>query len=85
MMPVAENKSKYIRPAKYDELLTVKVIVKEMPSKRMTFTYEVYNEAENLINLGETILAFVDMKNGQACEAPGSIVKLLEPFFDGKH
>ncbi len=82
-MPVVENTSKYIRPAKYDDLLTIKVIVRELPSKKITFEYEIYNEREKLINLGETILAFVNSKNGRACDAPESIVSLLKPFFDG--
>src|SRR5210317_1101777 len=64
IMPVTENKSKFIRPAKYDDLLTIKVIVDELPRKRITFKYEIYNEKEKLINLGETMLAFVNMKNG---------------------
>jgi len=81
MMPVIENKSKFIRPGKYDDLLTIKVIVDEMPSKRITFKYEIYNEREKLINLGETILAFVNMKNGRTIEAPESIKTLLDPFF----
>jgi len=85
MMPVAENKSKYIRPAKYDDLLTIKVIVDEMPKMRITFKYEVYNEQKKLINLGETVLAFVDMKNGRPCAAPESIKQLLGSFFNGKH
>lgn len=81
MMPVVENNSKFIRPGKYDDLLTIKVIVDEMPSKRITFKYEIYNEREKLINLGETILAFVNMKNGRTIEAPESIKTLLDPFF----
>lgn len=85
MMPVVENSSKYIRPAKYDDLLTIKIFVKEMPSKRITFEYEIYNEREKLINLGITILAFVDMKNGRACNAPESIIALLKPFFNGEN
>lgn len=83
IMPVAENTSKYIRPGKYDDLLTVKVFVREMPSTRITFEYEIYNEREKLINLGVTILAFVKRENGRACDAPESIVSLLKPFFDG--
>lgn len=85
MMPVVENKSKFIRPGKYDDLLTIKVTVDKMPAKRIIFKYEIYNEQEKLINLGETILAFVNMKNGRACDAPESIRTLLEPFFNGKH
>ena len=85
IMPVTENKSKFIRPAKYDDLLTIKVIVDELPRKRITFKYEIYNEKEKLINLGETMLAFVNMKNGRACDAPDRIVNLLRPFFNGKN
>ena len=81
MMPVAENYSKFIRPAKYDDLLTIKIRVEEMPEKRITFKYEIYNEQEKLINLGETVLAFVKTKNGRPCRAPESIVNLLKPFF----
>ncbi len=84
MMPVVENTSKFIRPGKYDDLLTVKVMVKELPEKRMTFEYEIYNERNKLINLGETVLAFVNMKNGRPCNAPESIVNLLKPFFNGQ-
>ena len=85
IMPVTENKSKFIRPAKYDDLLTIKVTVDELPRKRITFKYEIYNEKEKLINLGETMLAFVNMKNGRACDAPDRIVNLLRPFFNGKN
>ena len=84
IMPVVENKSKFIRPGKYDDLLHIKVFVDEMPSKRITFRYEIYNEQEKLINLGETILAFVDMKNGKPISVPDSIFNLLEPFFNAK-
>lgn len=84
MMPVIENKSKFIRPAKYDDLLTVKIILKELPSKRITFEYEIYNEREKLINIGETILAFVNMKSGKPCETPDSILRLLKPLFNGE-
>ena len=85
IMPVAENKSKFIRPAKYDDLLTIKVFIKEMPSQRITFEYEIYNEQEKLINLGETILAFVNIRSRRPCKAPESIITLLKPFFDGKN
>ena len=84
MMPVLENKSKFIRPAKYDDLLTIKVNLKQLPVNRMTFDYEIFNEHKKLINIGETVLAFVDMKNGKACNAPESILSLLEPLFNGK-
>src|SRR3954462_7997031 len=44
MMPVLEYKTKYIRPARYDDLLTIKVMVKTNPGVRIHFEYEIYNE-----------------------------------------
>lgn len=82
MMPVLECHTKYLAPGKYDELLTVKTIIKEMPSVRITFNYEIYNEAEKLINQGETTLVFVNMETGRPCRVPESMEKLLSPFFN---
>lgn len=81
MMPVLEMNTKYIQPAKYDELLTVKVIIKEKPAVRIKFDYEVYNEAGELINTGMTQLVFVDMQRNRPCKAPEIFMKQMEPYF----
>lgn len=82
LMPVVENKSKYIRPARYDDLLRITVRIVELPQKRIKFNYEIFNESDALINVGETLLAFVDRESGKACAAPPDIVEVLKPFFD---
>lgn len=82
MMPVLENKSKYLAPAKYDELLTIKTTIKKKPAVRIQFDYEIYNESDKLIHIGETVLVFVDMKTGKPCPQPEVMAKLLNPFFD---
>ena len=82
LMPVVENKSKYIRPARYDDLLRITVRIVELPQKRIKFNYEIFNESDALINVGETLLAFVDRESGKACTAPPDIVEVLKPFFD---
>lgn len=81
MMPVLEMNTKYIQPAKYDELLTIKVIIKEKPAVRIKFEYEVYNEASELINTGTTQLVFVDMQKNRPCKAPSVFMKQMEPYF----
>ncbi len=78
MMPIASMQLKYIRPAFYDDLLTIRTTVKELPVSRMHFYYEVFNEKEKLLNTGETILAFVNMKTGRPCAAPGWFLKALK-------
>ena len=44
MMPILEVQSKYRKPAYFDELLTVRIILREKPAARINFFYEIYNE-----------------------------------------
>ena len=81
MMPVVENTSKFLRPALYDELLTIKTYLKELPAQRAIFDYEIFNEKEKLINLGQTTLAFVNANNRRPCLAPEILLSVLKPFF----
>ena len=81
MMPVLEMKSKYLKPALYDEEITVKVIMDKMPGVKIHFRYELYNHNDELINIGETLLAFVNMKTGRPCLPSQEFLDKLKPFF----
>lgn len=82
MMPVLEMQIKYFQPAKYDDLLTIKVILREKPYIRLKFEYEVYNEAGTFLNKGMTELVFVDMKRNRPCRAPAVFLEKMEPYFN---
>ncbi|HLW19713.1 MAG TPA: thioesterase family protein [Cyclobacteriaceae bacterium] len=82
MMPVLESHSRYLKPGKYDELLTVRTTIKEMPGVRIKFNYEVVNELGELINLGETMLAFLKTNTHQPCRPPAYLLALLKPYFE---
>jgi acyl-CoA thioester hydrolase len=81
IMPVAELHSRYIKPAKYDETLTIKTTIKEMPSRKMTFFTEIYNSAEQLINSGYTTLLFIDKRYNRISSPPAKLTEALKPFF----
>jgi acyl-CoA thioester hydrolase len=81
IMPVLENKSKYIAPAYYDELLRIVCVVPEKPGVRIRFNYEIFNEENKLIHIGETLLVFVDRRTSKPCPPPEAMEKVLEPFF----
>jgi acyl-CoA thioester hydrolase len=81
MMPVLENRSKFLAAARYDELLRIVVTIREKPSVRIKFEYEIFNEENKLIHQGETLLAFVDTKSGRPCRPPGLMMNVLTPFF----
>jgi len=81
MMPVLELKTKYIQPAKYDDLLTVKVSIPEMPNVRITYLYEIYNESGTKLNEGETQLVFIDMQRNKPTRIPEVMKNLLLPYY----
>ncbi len=81
MMPVLEMKCKYVRPALYDEEISVKVIMDKMPGIRIHFKYELYNPGGELINIGETLLVFVNMETNRPCMPPQEFLDKLKPFF----
>lgn len=84
MMPVLELRCKYIKPAFYDDEITIKVILKELPATRIIFFYELYNSSNELINLGETTLVFVNIQTKRPCLAPQVLIERINMYFDKK-
>ncbi|HEY8955862.1 thioesterase family protein, partial [Chitinophaga sp.] len=83
IMPVAELNVKYLRPAYYDDLITVKTILKELPkTSKIQFHSELYNEKNELLNVGVTTLVFIDVKTKQKAGLPEDLKKRLAPFFE---
>jgi len=81
MMPVLEYKTKYIKPAKYDDLLTIRVRIKQKPGIRITFEYEIYNDDEILLTIAETTLVFVNGTTGKPAFPPKQFMDFFETYF----
>ena len=81
MMPVLEMKCKDLKPARYDEELTIKVIMDKMPGVKIHFRYEFLNERDELIHTGETLLVFVNMATNRPCLPSDECLDKLKPFF----
>ncbi|PLX16790.1 MAG: thioesterase [Marinilabiliales bacterium] len=82
MLPVISLDVKYYQAAKYDDLLTIKTTLKELPSARITFYYEVLNEEGVLLNEGSTSLVFVDEETRKPKRAPKELLDQLKPYFN---
>ncbi|WP_346236634.1 thioesterase family protein [Niabella insulamsoli] len=83
MMPVAEVNCKYLRPALYDQLLTIKTMLKQLPQDhKISFHQEVYNEKNELLAFGKVTLAFIDTKNKQRARMPEALYQKIKSFFD---
>jgi acyl-CoA thioester hydrolase len=78
---VLELHVKYIRPAYYDDLLTLRTSIAELPGARIRFTYELMNEQGQKINEAETTLVFINKNTNRPCPAPNALLDKLRPFF----
>ena len=85
MLPVLELQTKFLKPAKYDDLLTIKTTILEQPSVRIKFSYQVFNESKELLTLGETTLVFINAETKRPCAAPENFVEKLSPYFTSSH
>ncbi len=81
MLPILEFQAKYLKPALYNQVLTIKTIVKEIPTVRLIVEYEMYNEEKQLINIGKTTLVFVDKETRRPCHPPESFMKNVRQYF----
>jgi acyl-CoA thioester hydrolase len=85
VMPVIELHSQYFRPARYDDLLTVKTTLKELPQDaNIQFHTTIYNEKGQLLNKGVTKLVFYDPKARKKVPMPFQLLEKLMPFFNKK-
>jgi acyl-CoA thioester hydrolase len=67
----------YHRPANYDELLTIRTLIKEIPKVKFRLISEIYNEKMELINAGEVTLGFMDAATGKPRRAPEEFTDIL--------
>lgn len=78
-IPVLEVSAKYIRPALYDDTLTIVAVIREKPSLRIRIEYEVFRGEERLAT-GFSSHAFCDLRGQPTRPPPGFVAKMNELF-----
>lgn len=82
IMPVVDVHCRYLRPARYDDLLTIKTTLKELPvHHKIEFHHEVLNEAGELLVVGKVILYFMESGSMKRTAMPEILLKKLQPHF----
>jgi len=82
IMPVVEMHIRYLRPATYDDLLTVKTTLRELPENyRIEFFQDVYNEQGKLLAAGRVVLYFLEAQTKRKTNIPAALKEKLLPFF----
>jgi acyl-CoA thioester hydrolase len=82
IMPVVDVHCRYLRPAVYDDLLTIKTVLKDLPiHHKIEFQHEVFNEKEELLAVGRIILYFMEAKTMKRTTMPQLLLEKLQPYF----
>lgn len=82
LMPVMSLQCRYVRPALYDELITIRSTLRHLPQKTITFHMELFNEKGKLVNGGSVKLCFVDAKTNKSIDTPPYLLEKLKPYFE---
>jgi acyl-CoA thioester hydrolase len=77
MLPVVSLNINYKKPARYDNLLRIKTILKSQTTVKVEFDYEIYNEEGELLTIANSILVFVNIKTGRPTVPPKYVTEKL--------
>ena len=82
MLPVIQLTVNYMKPAKYDDLLTITTSLNKKPLVKIEFDFEVHNENNDLLTTGFTSLVFMDMKKSKPIKAPQYLLEQIYAKFN---
>lgn len=80
-LPVVSLEMRFVRPAYYDDLLTVHTEIRKMPDTYITFHTEIFNDKQKLVNAGSARLCFFGAKAKKVVMAPEHLLEKLRPYF----
>lgn len=81
-MPVVAMEARFLRPAHYDDLITIKTQLRELPSgHQIDFYHEVYNQNNKLLTTGKVSLYFINSHTGKRMGMPEELKEVLGVFF----
>jgi acyl-CoA thioester hydrolase len=78
MLPVVSLSLNYIKPARYDDILTVSTTLLKQPTASIEFSYEIHNSSGELLTTANTKLVFVNMKSNFPMRCPQYILDKLQ-------
>jgi len=77
-LPVTELHIQYKLPARYDDLIQVTTTLRNIPTAKIEFDYEIFNEEGELLVTASTTLVFVDSLTQKIRRAPNYLLEKLK-------
>ena len=74
MLPVINLNTNYLKPAKYDDILTLKTTLANKPAARIEFKFEITNKQNELLTTASATLVFVNMKTNRPTRIPNYLL-----------
>ncbi len=80
-LPVLEVGLRYLKPAKYDDTITVTTFLREKPALRIRMEYELHR-GNDVLATAFTLHAFID-RAGKPVRPPAAFVAVMNQVFAG--
>ena len=77
MLPVISLSCNFVKPAKYDDVLTIQTILLKKPMVKIVFDYKITNQHDQLICTGNSVLAFIKTENNKPTSCPNYLLENL--------
>jgi len=82
IMPVVELHTRFLRPATYDDLLTIKTQIRSLPtSYHIEFFQDVFNEENKILAAGRVVLYFLKKDTWKRTNIPQDLHDALAKYF----
>lgn len=79
--PRVEAVCRYRKPARFNDLVEVELVVEELREKSVKYGFRVFNnESKDLLAEGYLVAVVADRQSGKAVAIPKDIVEKLKPF-----
>jgi acyl-CoA thioester hydrolase len=77
MLPVVSLNINFKKSARYDDVINVKTQLKNIPTAKIEFEYEITNDTGEILTTASTTLVFIDMKTNRPVKAPQYILDAI--------
>jgi acyl-CoA thioester hydrolase len=82
MLPVISFEINYKKPAHYDELLTIKTTIREIPKVRFCFEFVIKNEQNTILSSAKSTVVFMNSKTRLPMVVPEFVENALKSTFN---
>jgi acyl-CoA thioester hydrolase len=80
MLPVSEYNVKYLKPAFYDDELTIRTIISEINGARIHFDYLLFKADKTIVATASTTLVFVNRNTMRPISVPEVFASLISGY-----